>query len=74
MPQAVVATFGARDIRLLTPEERKAKERMALIERARGLKRKVKRERGRGNEAVAASLDAQVQRLRNQIHKLGEEQ
>ena len=62
------------DIRLLTPEEKKARERLRLIEKARGVKKRLKKEQAKGNVAKAADLAEQVGRLCVEIRELGEEE
>ena len=71
--QGVVASYGAEDIRLLTPGEKRARERLSLIEKAKVLKKRLKKERGKGNMAKAADLAQQVGPLREKIRELGEE-
>ena len=66
----MVASYAATDIRLLTPEENKAKERLRLIGKAR----EVKKKQAKGNLAKAADLAEQVGRLHVEIWELGKEE
>ena len=69
-----MASFAATDVRLLTPAEKKAKEKLRLVKKARGVKKRVQRELAKGNAAKAADLTEQVERLREQIRELREEE
>ena len=69
-----MASFAATDVRLLTPAEKKAKEKLRLVEKARGAKKRMQRELAKGNVTKAADLTEQVERLREQIRELREEE
>ena len=69
-----MASFATTDVRLLTPAQKKAKEKLRLVELARGTKKKVQRELVKGNHSKAADLTEQVERLRERIRELREEE
>ena len=69
-----MASFAATDVRLLTPAEKKAKEKLRLVKLARGTKKKVQRELDKGNRSKAADLTEQVERLHERIRELREEE